>query len=246
MNYRKLRILLITLLFPVFCSGQSPDTISVLFVGNSFTFFWNLPQMVAAMAEDQGVPIMTRQSTIGGSRWHQHWAGERGLKTKEIIANGDFDYIALQNYSNSAIEDKENFMEHGQKFAEFIRSHGAEPLLYMTWAYKSNPAMQKGLTAGYEQLAKKINAEYVPVGPLYAQARTERPDMELFFDDKHQSMAGTYLIALAFYKKLSGASVLEIPDRIITTDRFGEKLYLSIMNKDDAKYLRELVEGFQF
>lgn len=241
---RRLTVIVLVCCLPVIGLTQDTDTLRVLFVGNSFTFFWNVPQTVAAMAEEQGIPILTKQSTIGGSHWYQHWNEKRGLKTKAIIADGNFDYVVLQNHSNSAIENVDSFMTYGQKFAEYVRAHGAEPLLYMTWAYKSKPEMQAGLTEGYKKLANLVNADYVPIGPLYARARTERPDMEMFFDDKHQSMAGTYMIALAFYKKLSGKSVLEISHRITTEDRFGEKLYLSIMNADDAKYLRELVEGF--
>ena len=35
----------------------------MLFVGNSFTFFWNTPQLVEAMARDQGVSLDAYQST---------------------------------------------------------------------------------------------------------------------------------------------------------------------------------------
>ncbi len=229
---------------------QSPayaqDTLRVLFVGNSFTYYHNLPQMVAAMAQTQKVPIVTRQSTVGGSSLEQHWKGEKGTVTMPMLETGKWDYVVLNNHSLSAIETPESFMEYGRKFAELIRKKGAKPVFMMTWAYKSNPLMQEKITAMYRQLAGETGADYVPAGPLFAATRQWRPDLELFFDDKHPSPNGTYLLALAFYKYLSGKTVMGIPERLTTKDMFGEKLYLVFMTPEDAKFLQQLVEEYDF
>ncbi len=222
------------------------DTMRVLFVGNSFTFFYNLPQMVAAMAQTQNVPIVTRQSTVGGSNLEQHWKGEKGTVTMPLIDNGDWDYVVLNNHSMSAIETPESFKEYGRKFAERIKAKGAKPVFMMTWAYKSNPLMQDKITEMYRRLAAETGSDYVPCGPLYASARHWRPDLELFADDKHPSANGTYMLALAFYKFFTGKTVIGIPERLTTRDIFGEKLYLVFMSKEDAAFLRQLVEEFDF
>ena len=57
--YRMNRLLIILTFFllsnPIFTQERTP--IKILFVGNSFTFFWNMPELVSAMAESQGVSI---------------------------------------------------------------------------------------------------------------------------------------------------------------------------------------------
>lgn len=225
---------------------SQPDTLKVLFVGNSFTYFNNLPQMVSAMAASQNVAIFTRQSTVGGSNLEQHWKGEKGTKTMALLESDQWDYVVLNNHSTSAIDTPESFMEYGRKFAERIQSMGAKPIFMMTWGYKSNPLMQGKITEMYQRLAAETGSQYVPCGPLFAAARHWRPDMELFSDDKHPSPNGTYLLALSFYKFFSGKTVMGIPDRLTTKDLFGEKLYLVFMNKEDTAFLQQLVEEFDF
>lgn len=234
------------LLLPFMAISQPKDTLDVLFVGNSFTFFWNLPQMVGAMAESQGIPMRIRQSTASGATWEQHWKGEKGLQTKALIGEDKWDVVVLQNHSTAAIDDPAGFVEYGKLLAGLVRANGAEPLLFTTWAYASNPLQQQAISAGYAQLAKSLNADVAPVGQIWELARKYRPDLEFFFDDKHPSPAGTYLCALAFFKKLTGRSVLPIADRLSTSGEDGEKLYLVFIDAEDAVFFKQLVEEFPY
>lgn len=235
---------LLLLLFLHLSVAAQQDTVKVLFVGNSFTYFYNLPQVVSAMAGEQGFPLVARQSTVGGSNLEQHWNEERGTVTRQLIEGEDWDYIVFNNHSLSPITAPDAFMEYGQKFAELAKARGAKPVFMMTWAYESNPLMQGPITEKYQQLAAATASAYVPGGPLFAEARKWRPDLDLFFDDKHPSYAGTYMLGLAFCKFFTGRSVAGLPERITTTDKDGEKLYLIFMPKEDAAFLQQLVDEF--
>ncbi|MBO0343473.1 DUF4886 domain-containing protein [Flagellimonas profundi] len=240
-------VVAIVLCLPISLNAQkNEDPVKILFVGNSFTYFWNMPQLVEAMSETQGVTIDARQSTVGGSNLEQHWKSEKGTITRKLLEDNQWDYVVFGDHSLSTIEAPERFMEYGTKFADFVRSKGAEPIFYMTWAYHSNPLMQETITKGYMDLATKLNAKVLPVGPVYMKARTLRPDLDLYFDDKHPSSDGTYLIALTITKLLSGKSIMDVPDRLITEDRKGEKLYLSFVLPTTGKFLRQLVDEMNF
>ena len=239
--------LALTLLFdPAALGAQPADSLRILFVGNSFTYFWNLPQVVSAMAHTQGKALVTRQSTVGGSKLEQHWKEERNTRTQELIKQGGWDYVVFNNHSMSSIETPESFFEYGEKFALRAREYGAEPVFYMTWAYHSNPLMLEPVAKAYRQLARSVDADAVPVGEVLQEVRKLRPDFDLFHDDKHPSPEGTYLIGLTFYKYFSGASVSDIPPRLTTTDKDGEKLYLSILLPEDAAFLKQVVDQFEF
>ena len=97
----KLYLLLIVIFSTFQLSAQKEIPKKVLFIGNSYTYFWNLPQTVKAMAAEKKQPMTTRQSTSGGTHWGHHWRGERNLKTQNLIQSGDFDAIVLQNHSMS-------------------------------------------------------------------------------------------------------------------------------------------------
>jgi hypothetical protein len=220
------------------------DSEKVLFVGNSFTYFWNMPQMVEAMAKDQGVNLKTSQSTVGGSNLEQHWKGEKGTETQKMLENGNWDRVVLQDHSMSSIDAHERFTTYATKLIDLVKGKGAEPLLSMTWAYDSNPLMQNAIGSSYIELGKETGVKVVPVGTIFMQAQKARPDLKMYFDDKHPSSNGSYLIALIYYKYLTGNSVKDIPNRLVTQDSEGDQLYLNFVLPETGAFLRQLVEDF--
>jgi len=186
----------------------------ILFVGNSYIYFWNLPQTVDLMIESDSMTVVdTDHSTAGGATWAQHWRGEKGLKTQERIGKGDY------------------------------QSTGADVYLYMTWARAWNPYMQEAITAGYKKLAESTGAHIVPVGPTWQRSRELRPDLTLHDPDgSHPNATGTYLTACVFYAVLTGKSPVGLPQRLIMEDKDGETLYLNIQNKNDALFCQKVAE----
>lgn len=237
---------IIFLLLAGVAHAQSQKPVNVLFVGNSFTYFYNLPQVVSAMAESQNRTIVTRQSTVGGSNLEQHWKKQRGTRTMSLLDSTTWDYVVFNNHSSSAIDSPESFYEYGKKFAELVRSKGGQPVFMMTWAYKSDPSMFAPIRDGYLKLGLESSAGVVPCGELFEKVRIQRPEMEMYFDDKHPSSNGTYLLGLAFYKYFTKAPVDNIPVRITTRDKDNELLYLLFMHDDDAEFLQKLVTEFKF
>lgn len=237
--------ILAILLLPASLFGQTQDTLKVLFVGNSYTYFWNLPQLVAAMAESQGIPIITRQSTVGGSNLEEHWKEQKGTVTRDLLENGNWDYVVMNNHSLSAINTPEDFDKYGKLFADLIKSKGAKPVFYMTWARKSDPSKQSTITKGYADLGQATRSNVVPVGEIWKKSIRLRPYIDLYFPDgSHPSPEGTYLNALAFFKFLTGKQTAEIPHRLTRIDKDGETMYLAILPEDIADYFQELVDSF--
>lgn len=219
------------------------DTLRVLFVGNSYTYFWNLPQTVEAMAAEAGFPLIARQSTAGGANWQEHWDGEKNLVSRSRITEGSWDIVILQNHSLSTLRRAEAFTEYGNKFINLVRENGAEPLLYLTWAREFNPLMQDQVTSGYQALGKSADVPVVAVGEVWEKVRNLRPDLKLYDPDgSHPSSTGTYLIACVFYRALTGNAASDLPKRITTTDRNGEKLYLHILSEGDARFLQQAAD----
>ncbi len=237
-------LLWIGLVFSTYAQ-QGTDTLRILFVGNSYTYFWNLPQTVEAMAIAQNIPLVARQSTAGGVNWKQHWDGDKGLKSRQIIENGDWDVVVLQNHSKSTIDNIDQFHDYGMRLIDLVKSQGAIPVLYQTWAREFNPLMQATISEGYDQLAKKAGIQVVRVGELWEKAQALRPEIMLFDPDQsHPSPIGTYLTATAFFSFFTGENASVLDKRIMDVDRNGEKLYLSIMSEQNAEFLQDLVDTY--
>ena len=101
-KWRRIILSFITCLWTLFIFGQNSKTKKVLFVGNSYTYFWNLPLTVQVFAEKDSVVFETRQSTGGGMSLRQHWNQENNLKTMDIIQSAEWDCIILQDHSMQA------------------------------------------------------------------------------------------------------------------------------------------------
>jgi len=225
-------------------SSYGQDTTRVLFVGNSYTYFWNLPQVVQGLAQSQGYPLVTAQSTIGGANLGQHWRGERGLETHHKLENGNWDYVVLQDHSLRGIEARDSLNLYVQKWKQEIIAHGATPLLYMTWPRSFNPMMGDPIREAYESLGKRENITVVPAGLSWSKARHLRSDIDLYDPDgSHPAPLGTYLTALTFYKSITHQTVDGLPSRLISEDRDGEKLYLMIVPTRDASFCQDIVEA---
>ena len=71
------------------------------------------------------------------------------------------------------------FTEYARKNSEIVRSHGARPVFFMSWAYKDVPAMTAQLAEAYTQAGKDNNAQVIPAGLAFARSVALRPDVEL-------------------------------------------------------------------
>ena len=73
-------------------------TVRILFVGNSYTYVNELPDVLRAMASsaDPPVTIETEKCTGGGTTLERHWADE---KLHKRIAAGRWDVVVLQEQS---------------------------------------------------------------------------------------------------------------------------------------------------
>jgi len=228
----------------IFTYGQK-EIEKVLFVGNSYTYFWNLPKTVQTMAEGQGSPLVVRQSTAGGVSWKGHWNGVKGLRTRDLMVEQDWDLIVLQNHSLSTIDSLDSFLQYGRLLIELAKNNGSEVVLYQTWARKANPLMLSHIKKGYDQLGDEKGLEVIKVGEVWEEIRKLRPELELYDPDgSHPSTIGTYLNACIFFRALTGLRTESIPKRIVTKDENQQPLYLSILSQEDADFLQNIVDQF--
>src|SRR5271169_3959760 len=79
-------------------AAQAAPSLRILFIGNSYTYFNNLPEIFSrlAMAGQPGLSVETTAITVGGSTLAQH--RQRGAAQK-AIREGHWDYVVLQEQS---------------------------------------------------------------------------------------------------------------------------------------------------
>jgi len=215
--------------------------LKVLFVGNSYTYGYNLAHIVSIISEETPVKLNTRKSVIGGASLKEHWEGGRGLDTRRMIAEGDYDIVVLQDFSMSAMNSPDTSLKYIRLFSEFIRSHGARPCLYQTWAREKVPQFQDEIDAMYEKAARDNDAIRVPVGPAWELAMDLRPSVDLFTSDgSHPNELGCMLTASVFVRVLSGELPDIVPSLYRIEDARGETVRLMNHNPEESEFCRRI------
>ena len=192
-------------------AGATAPALRVLFVGNSYTYFNNLPGMVQQLAASTSSPRQIEAHTVayGGATLEVHWT--RG-EAPGRIRSEQWDYVVLQEQSSRPVDDAELFFRYARLFDEAIRARGAKTVFFMTWAYESDPGMQAGLTNAYTSIGRELGALVAPVGQAWQQARSSSPSLGLFADDgSHPDPPGSYMAACVFYAMLLAADPAGAP-----------------------------------
>jgi hypothetical protein len=192
---------------------------SMLWVGNSFFYYNNsmhghVGRLLRESPEGNRGWRQT-SATISGSgmNWHDmesHFKpggmGSYSFNAKnEVVFNvGErklpklWEAVLMMDCSQCPVHPQLSplFEESVAKNAAITRRHGAEPILFMSWAYQDAPEMTATLADAYMKMGAAHQMRVVPAGLAFARSIAKRPDVNLYVADKrHPSQAGTYLAA---------------------------------------------------
>jgi len=228
-----------------------------LFVGNSYTSTHPLNILLMEISlsqENQYYHIYSEMNAPGGYRLTDHW--NNGITVNDIKKR-KWDYVVLQGQSTMPLisDYRSIFLKNAKKLDNEIRKSGAKTVLFGTWPYLDGSTTQKlmlseafriynkrnffnykshynSIQSIYSKASKDLNASVVFTAPLRHSAPK---DTSLYaIDGSHPSLAGSYLVALAFYKHL------------FSIDKFDENTYIPHdMDKAFGKKLIKYVEEYK-
>ncbi|MBN2516883.1 MAG: SGNH/GDSL hydrolase family protein [Deltaproteobacteria bacterium] len=191
------------------------QSLKVLFIGNSYTYYNDLPGMISQLAasSDEFQQLDTRMIAVGYKTLEWHYGNP---ETLDAIKQADRDIVVLQEHSMRPVEDRDKMFDYASKLDGEIKSSGARTVLYLTWARKHIPEMQEGLTDAYLTLAGKLGATVAPVGMAWQKALRTNPDFKLHKRDKsHPDLLGSYLAACVFYATFFRSSPVGLTGTIV-------------------------------
>ncbi len=199
----------------------------ILFVGNSYTFYNNMPQLFYKISESAGKDVLVEQSTFAGYWLNNHLSNDH---TSYKLQKEDWDYVIIQEQSQ--VPTVKHWREASMKPAadilnSIIKAGGAETVLFMTWGRKYGGEqllydfassefanynhMQDSLEKSYRDLANYLDAKLAPVGLAWENALIINPELNLWDEDQsHPTYEGSYLTACVFYAILFNESPVGI------------------------------------
>lgn len=172
--------------------------LKVLFIGNSYTYYHRLPDIVAAMSARPDSPrkFEVRMVAQGGASLARHWDGGG----RRALRGGNWDAVVLQDQSALPLSHPGQIARYAERLAGAARDAGARTILFVTWARRDWPADQTAIDDAYAAAARASDAVLAPVGPAWQRTRERWPDIALHdADGSHPAAAGAYLSACVLY-----------------------------------------------
>lgn len=220
--------ILLLFLSPLYLYGQ--DTLSVLFLGNSYTSANNLPLLVQNLSASAGKTLLTDVNMPGGFTLSGHFNDPTSISK---IQQGGWDYIVLQEQSQIPTIDFYRYNDmypalYDLKAMIDFYNPCASIITYMTWGRRfggmqCDPSnthcspnftdfnhMQDSLTSAYLEISELLNVQCAPVGVVWQNVINDTTLVLHTTDNSHPNLDGSYVAACALFSSIwkQGASGL--------------------------------------
>ena len=200
-----------------------------------------------------GCPLRTHYLNIldDNAAYDFQFNGEStGLKVsiRQVLASDNWDYITLQQASHESA-NPETYTPYLEEVADYVRMYcpKAKILIHQTWAYETGSAklanqerfatdseMFAAVEAAYNAAAQRIGADgIIPAGKAMLTAAKTGIE-QIHRDTYHASLgAGRYLLALCWYKYLTGRDITEnaFQDFDVPVTEEERKIVINAVNK---------------
>ena len=178
----------------------------VLFIGNSHTFYNDMPQIFKNICDEKGKDVEVAMQAFGGKTYGWHYGQMTELRF--ALMHGGFDYIIMQQAAHSPCPAKEETLADGGKIIELARKFGVTPIQTMPWAEKRDPNHQKGMYDIYNTLSEMYGVKLAYAGNVFEDVFYNHPEIDMYWKDgEHASPYGSYTIAMSVYAAIFGESV---------------------------------------
>jgi hypothetical protein len=209
------------------CSGSNAaveppptthQTYRVLFIGNSLTYFNDLPATVSAMAGSGNVTIQV--ASVAGPNLALIDHVEGSSNALDVIRQGSWNYVVLQQGPSALPLSRDTLLIATRLLNTQIEAVGGRSALLMVWPESSRFAVFDDVRDSYRAAAAAVGGLFLPAGEAWRTAWTSDPQLPLYGPDGyHPSELGTYLAALVVYEGITGNDSRELPDQAIVGGR---------------------------
>ena len=171
---------------------MAKQSIRILFIGNSHTYFNDLPAIVQSMAARSGREVQVVMIAHGGWYLKQH------MEEPDVSFNikyGHYDYVVLQEHSHP-FDRLEDYREAAGTLCRWAKEAGSRPVIYGTWSRREEPQEQDRMNRFNRELAADLEVLYAGVGESWWTFMKDHPEIEMYASDgAHASEKGSEFAA---------------------------------------------------
>ena len=221
----------------------------ILFIGNSFTFYWNVPSQVESMSIERGLNWDITHFTLPSATLKTLW---NNPDLKSILESETFDHVIIQEHSTNILTNANG--DSGFYFGQItsLIPDSTQIHFFSTWIY---PSMEQfninneeyPIEHRIKQIIEGTTAKMIPVGRAFKLFQSKYPQFNLLMeDDKHPNPNGSYLASCIIFSHLSAESSLNLSKRYKGIDNKGVEIYYSIVEDEVLTFLQQISDEVIF
>jgi predicted secreted protein len=206
--------------FISFSVKASEDTLKVLFIGNSITYYNAMPELFESIAENQGHQVDVTMHAPGGTGFVNHFEDPTVF---QLLRSLQWDVVVLQpgtGESAGASYPVETTIERGQVLMDSIYQYSPCARVYLYQIpygvvsqadYSNYFSVQTVIKNVITQLADALEVQVIPAGESAREYYTLHQNLLLHnaYGDIHPSLAGSFLTASTAYSTIFQDSILD-------------------------------------
>lgn len=191
-----------------------PESMSVLFVGNSYTAVNDLPAVVTELMRANGVRLTTEVITEGGAKLCDHHGSS---ETRAAVASEAHDAVVIQGQSTDMFYDGESAAYCGRWLGLEV-PEGTSLVWFATWARREGHELyDRAFPSGPDEMSSFVESFYrtisewgpgghvARVGNAWLRVLDAFDDVELHAaDGSHPTAVGTFVTACVMTQALLG------------------------------------------
>jgi hypothetical protein len=191
-------------------NSDSPRVYHLLFIGNSLTYFNDLPGTVALLASGAGDSIEVESVARPGFALIDHVQGKSDAVA--VIRSRRWDYVVLQQGPSSLPVSRDTLILATKLLDTDIRAAGGQTAELMVWPARANIASFDQVRVSYQEAARAVDGLFLPAGEAWRTAWATDSLLRFYGDDGfHPSEVGTFLAALVVYEGITGRDARTLP-----------------------------------
>jgi hypothetical protein len=187
------------ILFSIVVSGLNAQQ-RILFVGNSLTYYNDLPGLVKKIAKQDGLSLTVNTISKPNYSLEDHWVEG---KVEAEIKSTHYDIVIFQQGPSALKASRENLVEYALLFSKICREQKSRMAFYSVWPSGDRQFDFPNVFTSYKAAADTTNGVVCPAGNAWLNVWNEKKDFPLYSADGfHPTEHGSLLAAMVIYASL--------------------------------------------
>jgi hypothetical protein len=173
---------------------------NILFIGNSLTYYNDLPNLVARDGKDSGIEIKTDLIAYANYALEDHWNDGR---IQQLIATKKYDFVVVQQGPSSQPDGRAMLLNDGARIKALCVTHNTQLAFFMVWPAFVNFNNFDEVIKNYTDAAAITKSLLCPVGKVWKEYFLSTGDYSYYGPDMfHPSQKGSENAALIIFRTL--------------------------------------------